>query len=93
MPKALTNAAVPMGAVIVKQEIYDAFMVGPENAIELHHGHTDSGHPLAAAPAVATLDLLEQEELFRRAAELAPKLSRCSRSTRWSTPSSGRRRT
>jgi beta-alanine--pyruvate transaminase len=72
--KALTNAAVPMGAVIVKREIYEAFMQGPEEAIELYHGYTYSGHPLAAAAAVATLDLLEREGLFRRAAELAPYL-------------------
>src|SRR5262245_50469620 len=72
--KALTNAAVPMGGVIVKREIYEAFMQGPEDAIELYHGYTYSGHPLAAAAAVATLDLLEQEGLFQRAAELAPYL-------------------
>ena len=70
--KALTNAAVPMGAVIVKQEIYDAFMQGPENAIELYHGYTYSGHPIAAAAAIATLDLFKAEGLFQRAAELAP---------------------
>src|SRR6478672_2789091 len=70
--KGLTNAAVPMGGVIVKKEIYDAFMQGPENTIELFHGYTYSGHPLAAAAAVATLDLFEQEGLFQRAAELAP---------------------
>jgi len=70
--KALTNAAVPMGAVIVKKEIYDALMQGPENAIELYHGYTYSGHPLAAAAAVATLDLFQGEGLFQRAAELAP---------------------
>jgi beta-alanine--pyruvate transaminase len=72
--KALTNAAVPMGAVIVKRKIYDAFMQGPEDAIELYHGYTYSGHPLAAAAAAATLDLYEQERLFQRAAELAPHL-------------------
>jgi beta-alanine--pyruvate transaminase len=70
--KALTNAAVPMGGVIVKKGIYDAFMQGPENAIELFHGYTYSGHPLAAAAAVATLDLFKQDRLFQRAAELAP---------------------
>jgi beta-alanine--pyruvate transaminase len=72
--KALTNAAVPMGAVIVKREIYEAFLEGPEDAIELYHGYTYSGHPLAAAAAVATLDLLERERLFERAAEMAPVL-------------------
>jgi beta-alanine--pyruvate transaminase len=70
--KGLTNAAVPMGAVIVKKEIYDAFMQGPEGAIELYHGYTYSGHPLAAAAAIATLDLFKAEGLFERAASLAP---------------------
>lgn len=70
--KALTNAAVPMGAVIVKKEIYEAFMQGPESAIEFYHGYTYSGHPLAAAAAVASLDLFKAEDLFQRAAELAP---------------------
>jgi beta-alanine--pyruvate transaminase len=70
--KALTNAAVPMGGVIVRNEIYDAFMQGPENAIELYHGYTYSGHPLAAAAAIATLDLFKAEGLFERVAELAP---------------------
>ena len=69
--KALTNAAVPMGAVIVKREVYEAFLQGPEDAIELYHGYTYSGHPLAAAAAVATLDLLQQERLFERAADMA----------------------
>jgi len=70
--KALTNAAVPMGAVIVRKGIYETMMQGPENAIELYHGYTYSGHPLAAAAAVATLDLFKAESLFQRAAELAP---------------------
>jgi len=70
--KALTNAAVPMGAVVVKNEIYETFMTGPANAIEFYHGYTYSGHPLAAAAAIATLDLFESEALFARAAALAP---------------------
>ena len=70
--KGLTNAAVPMGAVIVKKEIYDAFMQGPEAAIELYHGYTYSGHPLAAAAAIATQDLFKAEGRFQRVAELAP---------------------
>ena len=69
--KGLTNAAVPMGAVLVKKEIYEAFMQGPDGAIELYHGYTYSGHPLASAAAVATLDLFKTEGLFERAAELA----------------------
>jgi beta-alanine--pyruvate transaminase len=72
--KALTNAAVPMGAVIVKNEIYDTFMNGPAAGIEFYHGYTYSGHPLAAAAAIATLDLFEEEALFERGASLAPYL-------------------
>ncbi len=80
--KALTNAAVPMGAVIVKQEIYDAFMNGPETAIEFYHGYTYSGHPLASAAAIATLDLFEQEDLFQRGAGLAPYWEQCAHALR-----------
>ncbi|HTH97006.1 MAG TPA: aminotransferase class III-fold pyridoxal phosphate-dependent enzyme, partial [Stellaceae bacterium] len=69
--KGLSNAAVPMGAVIVSDAIYETFMQGPEEAIELAHGYTYSGHPLAAAAAVATLDLYHAEGLFQRAAELS----------------------
>ncbi len=70
--KALTNAAVPMGAVLVTGDIHDAFMAGPDIAVELPHGYTYSAHPLAVAAALATLDLYRREGLFQRAAELAP---------------------
>ncbi len=70
--KGITNAAVPMGAVFARKHIYDAFMHGPENVIELFHGYTYSGHALACAAALATLDLYRDEGLFARAAELAP---------------------
>lgn len=70
--KGLTNGSVPMGAVIVRSGIYEAFMEGPAAAIELFHGYTYSGHALAAAAAVATLELYRDERLFERAAELAP---------------------
>ncbi|NEO98834.1 MAG: aspartate aminotransferase family protein [Symploca sp. SIO2E9] len=69
--KGITSGTVPMGAVFTRQGIYDAFMKGPEGAIELFHGHTYSGHPLACAAALATLELYEEEGLFQRAAELA----------------------
>jgi beta-alanine--pyruvate transaminase len=62
-----------MGAVVVRKHIYDGMMAAaPENTIELFHGYTYSGHPLAAAAALASLDVFEQENLFQRAAELAP---------------------
>ena len=69
--KGITNGTVPMGAVMVSHEIYDAFMHGPEGAIELFHGYTYSGHPLACAAALATLDVYREQQLFERAAELA----------------------
>jgi beta-alanine--pyruvate transaminase len=69
--KGITNATVPMGAVFVREGIYDAFMNAPENAIELFHGYTYSGHPLACAAGIATLDLYRDEGLFERAASLS----------------------
>jgi beta-alanine--pyruvate transaminase len=70
--KGLTSATVPMGAVFARKGIYEAFMQGPEKAIELFHGYTYSGHPLACAAAIATLDVYREEGLLTRAAELAP---------------------
>jgi beta-alanine--pyruvate transaminase len=71
--KGLTNAAVPMGAVIVRQDIHDTFMqAAPADSIEFFHGYTYSGHPLAAAAAVATLAVYREEQLFQRAAGMAP---------------------
>ncbi|MFH1601197.1 MAG: aspartate aminotransferase family protein [Pseudomonadota bacterium] len=70
--KGLTNGSVPMGAVFATSAIHDAFMHGPEGAIELFHGYTYSGHPLACAAALATLDVYQQEGLFQRAIEMAP---------------------
>ena len=69
--KGITNGTVPMGAVFVKEGIYDAFMNAPENAIELFHGYTYSGHPVACAAALATLDIYEEERLFERADKMA----------------------
>jgi beta-alanine--pyruvate transaminase len=70
--KGVTNGCVPMGGVVVKKQIYDAFMQGPENLIEFAHGYTYSGHPIAAAAALATLEIYAKEDLFNRAKTLAP---------------------
>ena len=70
--KGITNGTVPMGAVFVRKGIYDAVVDGPEGAIELFHGYTYSGHPLACAAAMATLDIYQSEDLFNRSADLAP---------------------
>jgi beta-alanine--pyruvate transaminase len=72
--KIVTNGVVPMGGVIVKPAIHDAFMTGPETAVELFHGYTYSGHPVAAAAAHAVLDFMQKEDLVKRARELAPVL-------------------
>jgi beta-alanine--pyruvate transaminase len=69
--KALTNGSIPMGAVFVRKHIYDAFMKGPENAIELFHGYTYSAHPAACAAGLAVQDIYEREGLLTRAAKLA----------------------
>jgi beta-alanine--pyruvate transaminase len=72
--KAVNNATVPLGGVIARDEIYQAFMNGPEYAIEFFHGYTYSAHPLAVAAAHATLDVLANERLIERASLLAPIL-------------------
>jgi beta-alanine--pyruvate transaminase len=68
--KGITNATVPMGAVCLQSSIYDAVVNASGAGIELFHGYTYSGHPLAAAAGLATLDVYQNEELFERAASL-----------------------
>jgi beta-alanine--pyruvate transaminase len=70
--KAITNGTIPMGAVFVKSHIHDAFMNGPEWMIDFFHGYTYSGHPMACAASIGTLDTFADEGLLTRAAELAP---------------------
>jgi beta-alanine--pyruvate transaminase len=71
--KGVTSGSVPMGGVLVSSDIYQAFMSGPAGAIDLFHGYTYSAHPLACAAGVATLRLYKDEDLFNRAARMAPK--------------------
>jgi beta-alanine--pyruvate transaminase len=71
--KAVNSGTVPMGGVIARKGIYDTFMKGPEHVIELFHGYTYSGHPLAAAAGLATLDLYRDENLFERARIMEPR--------------------
>jgi beta-alanine--pyruvate transaminase len=70
--KGLTNGVIPMGAVLATAEIHDAFMHGPEHLIELFHGYTYSGNPIASAAGLATLETYREDGLFQRAADLAP---------------------
>jgi beta-alanine--pyruvate transaminase len=70
--KGITNGTIPMGAVFVKTKVHDAFMSGPEEVIDFFHGYTYSGHPVACAAAIATLEVYKEEGLWTRAAELAP---------------------
>ena len=69
--KGLTNGVIPMGAVLSTSKIHDAFMTGPEHLIELFHGYTYSGNPIASAAGIATLETYAEEGLFQRAADLA----------------------
>lgn len=73
--KQLTNGAVPMGAVIAKQAIYDTFMDtgGPDYMLELPHGYTYSAHPVACAAGLAALDVLQNEQLVERVNSVAPQ--------------------
>ncbi|OQW56063.1 MAG: omega amino acid--pyruvate aminotransferase [Proteobacteria bacterium SG_bin9] len=73
--KGITNGAAPMGGVLVRDKIYDDFMVGPEHMVELFHGYTYSSHPLACAAGLATLDIYRDEKLFERAKALEPKFA------------------
>ncbi|MBB1487182.1 aspartate aminotransferase family protein [Oceanospirillum sp. D5] len=73
--KQLTNGVVPMGAVIAKQEIYDTFMEtgGPEYMMELPHGYTYSAHPVACAAGLASLELLQKDNLIERVRSISPQ--------------------
>ncbi len=73
--KGVTNGAAPMGGVVVRDTIHDAFMTGPEHVVELTHGYTYSAHPLACAAGLATLDIYRDEKLFERARALEPKFA------------------
>ena len=70
--KGLTNGVIPMGAVLTTGAVHDAFMQGPEHLIELFHGYTYSGNPIACAAGLATLETYAEEGLFDRCAEIAP---------------------
>ncbi len=69
--KGLTNGTIPMGAVLATAQIHDAFMQGPDHMIELFHGYTYSGNPMACAAGLATLQTYREEQLFEHAAGLA----------------------
>ncbi|NLR97678.1 aspartate aminotransferase family protein [Rhizobium sp. P38BS-XIX] len=69
--KGITNGTIPMGAVFASRKVYDGLMTGPESQIELFHGYTYSGHPVACAAGLATMEIYEEEGLLTRAAELA----------------------
>ena len=69
--KGITNGTVPMGAVFMKENLYEAFMTGPENAIEMPHGYTYSAHPVACAAGLGTMEVYEEEGLLTRVGELA----------------------
>ncbi|MEM7432476.1 MAG: aspartate aminotransferase family protein [Pseudomonadota bacterium] len=73
--KQITNGTIPMGAVLVRDEVYEAFMQGPPHMVELFHGYTYSGHPVAAAAGIATMDVYESEGTFQQSRELESKFA------------------
>ena len=75
LAKGVTNGAAPMGGVLVRDTIHDAFMSGPEHMVEFTHGYTYSAHPLAVAAGLATLDIYRDEKLFERAKAIEPKFA------------------
>ncbi len=72
MAKAINNATVPMGAVAASREIHDTIIAASDTPIEFFHGYTMSGHPLACAAGLATLEVFREQNLFERAHQLAP---------------------
>ncbi|MBC5763557.1 aminotransferase class III-fold pyridoxal phosphate-dependent enzyme [Ramlibacter albus] len=81
--KCVTNGVIPMGGVICRDKLYDAMMKtdAPEHVIEFFHGYTYSGHPVACAAAIATLDLMQKDALFQRAGEMGKLLGNAFHST------------
>lgn len=80
--KAITNAAIPMGAVLISDAIYNTFMARSIPGVELFHGYTYSGHPVACAAGIATLEVYEQENLFHRALQMENYWTECAMSLR-----------
>ncbi len=97
MAKGLTNGVIPMGAVAVRQGLYDCFLAAAADGIELPHGYTYPGHPVAAAAALATLDIYREEALSARGRDVArspatPSRCRRRRSSRPARSTRSRRR-
>src|SRR5262245_64121398 len=69
--KGMTNESVPIGGVLIGDKVHHAIMQGPDSIPELAHGYTYSGHPLACAAGLATLDVYRDEQIFQRTARLA----------------------
>jgi adenosylmethionine-8-amino-7-oxononanoate aminotransferase len=74
MAKGITSGYVPLGATAVSEDVFAAFLAAPTGGPELRHGNTYSGHPIAAAAALANIDVLEREDLPGHAAALGPRL-------------------
>ncbi len=71
MAKGISNAAIPAGAVAVKREVHDAILAASASGIEFFHGYTYSAHPMATAAILATLGIYENDQLFKRAADMS----------------------
>lgn len=80
--KGITNGAIPMGAVFIDTKIHDAIVQGPEHIVELFHGYTYSGHPVACAAGLAVLDIYEKDGLFERAKQMSARFEEAVHSLR-----------
>ncbi len=67
--KALSGGTLPISAAVVRDEVYATFAAPPPDRT-FHHGHTFAGNPIAAAAALASLDVYEAEDLPGRAARM-----------------------
>ncbi|MYA36964.1 MAG: aspartate aminotransferase family protein [Gammaproteobacteria bacterium] len=76
LAKQITNGCIPMGAAVVRGEIYETFMEhgGPDYMVEFPHGYTYSAHPVACAAGIAALDLLIDDDLVANVRKLSPVL-------------------
>ncbi len=62
--KGLTGGYLPLSAVLTSDDVYDAFLGEPHEGRTFYHGHTYTGNPLAAAVALASLDVFADEAVI-----------------------------
>ena len=71
--KALSSAYLPIAGVMIPEDMYQALIAESRKIGTFGHGFTYSGHPVAAAVAVKTLEIYERDKIFETAATRAPQ--------------------